>query len=75
MSATQMKAATAHSLMALHRKQMADAIARKDQLGFDYAAFRHRELMREHAPGMYALWARQNPVMAAQDDQAIKARK
>lgn len=70
-----MKQATAHALMSLHRKQMADAVTRGDQLGLDYAAFRHRELMRVHAPTMYGFWARQNPEKAALDDQAMKARQ
>jgi hypothetical protein len=61
---------TAHAVMSLHRKQMADALTRKgreDMLGFHYAAFQHRKLMKEYAPAMFALWERQNPEMAAND--------
>jgi hypothetical protein len=68
-----MNVKTAHAVMSLHRKQMADALThkgREDMLGFHYAAFRHRELMKEYVPAMYALWVRQNPEMAAKDKLA-----
>ena len=68
-----MKIKTAHAVMSLHRRQMADALTnkgREDMLGFHYAAYRHRKLMEEYAPFMYALWARQNPKMAACDELA-----
>jgi hypothetical protein len=69
-----MSHATALSIMSLHRKQMADALTRKgreDMLGFHYAAFRHRQLMKVYAPTMYALWAKQSPQTAAQDANAM----
>jgi hypothetical protein len=61
---------TAHAAMSLHRKQMADALMHKgkeDMLGFEWAAFQHRQLMKSYAPAVYALWARQNPERAAQE--------
>jgi hypothetical protein len=64
---------TAYAVMSLHRKQMADALTHKgleDMLGFHYAAYLHRKLMKEYAPAMYDLWARQNPEMAANDQRA-----
>ena len=71
-----MNVKTAHAVMSLHCKQMADALTHKgheDMLGFHYAAFRHRELMKEYAPAMYALWVRQNPEMAANDELAARS--
>jgi hypothetical protein len=65
---SQMNEKTAHAVMSLHRKQMADALRHKgkeDMLGFEYAAYQHRKLMKQYCPAMYALWARQNPEMAA----------
>jgi hypothetical protein len=59
--------------MSLHRKQMAAALTNKgkeDMLGFHYAAFQHRKMMKEYAPTEYALWVRQNPEMAANDELA-----
>jgi hypothetical protein len=64
---------TAQAVMSLHRKQMAAALTHKgmeDMLGFHYAAFQHRKLMKEYAPALYALWARQNPEIAANDELA-----
>jgi hypothetical protein len=64
---------TAFAVMSLHRKQMAAALTNKgkeDMLGFHYAAFQHRKMMKEYAPAMYALWVRQNPTMAANDELA-----
>ena len=58
---------TVLAIMSLHRKQMAEARARGDMLGFEWAAFRHRQLVRAHLPTMYALWAKQSPEKAAQE--------
>lgn len=61
---------TAQAVMSLHRKQMVDALIHKgkeDMLGFEWAAFHHRLLMKIHAPTMYALWAEQNPERAEQE--------
>ena len=49
---------TALALMSLHRKQMTDALSvqgREDMLGFEWAAFRHRQLVKVHLPSMYIL--------------------
>jgi hypothetical protein len=72
---TDMNVNTAHAVMSLHRKQMADALKHKgkeDMLGFHYAAHQHRKLMKQYCPAMYALWARQNPDMAASDTSALQ---
>ena len=61
---------TALAIMSLHRKQMVNALSvkgREDMFGFEWAAFRHRQLVKVHAPTMYALWAKQNPLRAAQE--------
>jgi len=74
MMESEMNVKTAHAVMSLHHKQMADALTHKgkeDMLGFHYAAYQHRKLMKQYRPAMYALWARQNPEMAACDTRAL----
>lgn len=65
-----MKIKTAQAVMSLHRKQMADALSHKgceDMLGFHYAAFRHRQLVRRYLPALAAYADMQNPEQTARD--------
>jgi len=65
-----MRLETAQAIMSLHRKQMADALTnkgREDMLGFHYAAFRHRQLVRKYWPGAGAYADLQNPEQMLRD--------
>ena len=72
-----MNVKTALALMSLHRKQMADALkhrGKEDMLGFEWAAFQHRQLMKLYAPAAYALWVQQNPERSAEDANSHSSR-
>lgn len=65
-----MRLETAQAIMSLHRKQMADALihkGREDMLGFHYAAFRHRQLVRKYWPDAGTYADLQNPEQKLRD--------